>query len=68
MSHAPKRWSIKGAVFAASLTVVFAACGRLDGIAERQQPRRDRRHRPPHRPVPPPSAAAFDGIGLPGDG
>ena len=26
MSHAPTRWSIKGAVFAASLAVVFAAC------------------------------------------
>src|SRR5262245_2783569 len=27
MSHSPKRWSIKGAVFAATLSVVFAACG-----------------------------------------
>jgi peptide/nickel transport system substrate-binding protein len=27
MSQSPKRWSIKGAIFAASLSVVFAACG-----------------------------------------
>ena len=27
MSHSPKRWSLKGAVFAASLSIVFAACG-----------------------------------------
>src|SRR6185295_8603241 len=26
MSHAPKRWSVKGAVFTASLAVIFAAC------------------------------------------
>lgn len=26
MSHAPKRWSAKGAVFAASVAVIFAAC------------------------------------------
>lgn len=27
MSQTPKRWSVKGAVFAASLSIVFAACG-----------------------------------------
>src|SRR4051812_36242910 len=27
MSQAPKRWSVKGAVFTASLAVIFAACG-----------------------------------------
>jgi len=27
MDHAPKRWSLKGLAFAASLTIVFAACG-----------------------------------------
>src|SRR3954467_14335841 len=27
MSQSPKKWSIKGAIFAASLSVVFAACG-----------------------------------------
>ena len=27
MPHTPKRWSFKGVAFAASLTVVFAACG-----------------------------------------
>ena len=37
MSHTPKKWSIKARVFAASLTVVFAACGKFGGIAERQQ-------------------------------
>ena len=41
MSQSPKRWSIKGAVFAASLSVVFAACGRHDVIAERQRRRID---------------------------
>ena len=36
MSHTPTRWSIKGVVFAASLTIVFAACGGLDVVAERR--------------------------------
>ena len=42
MSHSPKRWSIKGAVFAASLSVVFAACGGAGGFRQQQEARRVR--------------------------
>ena len=37
MPQTPKRWSLKGVAFAASLTIVFAACGGACDVAERQQ-------------------------------
>ncbi len=54
MSQTPKRWSIKGAVFAASLSVVFAACGTAATSPSASSPRVHRPIRRSHRWLRPP--------------
>jgi peptide/nickel transport system substrate-binding protein len=67
MSHAPKRWSVKGAVFAATLSVVFAACG-----GSTASPSTAASSAPsgaaPSAAAPSSSAAAFTGVTYPTSG
>ena len=64
MSQTPKRWSIKGAVFAASLAVVFAACGTTASSPSASAPASTA----PSAVAPSASAAAFDGSVYPETG
>ena len=69
MPQTPKRWSLKGVAFAASLTVVFAACGGTATSPSTSSAPRDRRPRRPRLgAAPSPSAAAFDGMTYPETG
>ena len=38
MSHAPKRWSVKGAVFTASLAVIFLRMPEYPGVLHGASP------------------------------
>src|SRR6187401_3528713 len=63
MSQTPKRWSIKGAVFAASLAVVFAACGTTASSPSASAPASTAPSVAPSA-----SAAAYDGMVYPESG
>jgi ABC-type transport system substrate-binding protein len=64
MSQTPKRWSIKGAVFAASLAVVFAACSTSSSSPSASAPASTA----PSAVAPSASAAAFEGSVYPATG
>ena len=67
MSHSPKRWSVKGAVFAATLSVVFAACS--GSTASPSAPASGAPSTAaPSAAAPSASAAAFDGMSYPETG
>ena len=68
MPHTPKRWSFKGVAFAASLTVIFAACG--NSAASPSASSAPATTAPSTAPASAaaPSAAAFDGMVYPTTG
>ena len=63
MSQTPKRWSIKGAVLAASLSVVFAACGTTASSPSASAPAASTAP----SVAPSGSAAAYEGTAYPAD-
>ena len=61
MPHTPKRWSFKGVAFAASLMIIFAACGNSASSPSAERSRATTAPSDRTSSAAAPSAAAFEG-------